>query len=158
MKFVIGLIVGVLAGVLLAGVAGWMVMPGLMLEERVSPFGVEETVERIEDNARANDWVVSDVRKLHKSVQKHGGGELPPVMLVDLCQPHHAFRILNEDGNKRVSVFMPCTISVYQKEDGRTYIGTMNAGLLGRMFGGTVAEVMGGAVAADQQKFIAFAR
>ena len=32
----------------------------------------------------------------------------------------------------------------------------MNAGLLGRMFGGAVAEVMGGSVATEQQKFIAF--
>ena len=34
---------------------------------------------------------------------------------------------------------MPCTISVYEKSDGKTYIGSMNAGLLGRVFGGTVA-------------------
>jgi hypothetical protein len=34
--------------------------------------------------------------------------------------------------------------------------GCMNAGLLGRMFGGAVAEVMGGPVATEQQKFIAF--
>ena len=53
---------------------------------------------------------------------------------------------------------MPCTISVYQKSDGKTYIGTMNAGLLGKMFGGMIAEVMAGPVAADQQSFIAFAK
>jgi len=35
-------------------------------------------------------------------------------------------------------------------------VGSMNAGLLGKMFGGTVAEVMGNTVAAQQQKFIAF--
>jgi len=33
----------------------------------------------------------------------------------------------------------------------------MNAGLMGKMFGGTVAQVMGDEVAAQQQKFIAFA-
>ena len=51
---------------------------------------------------------------------------------------------------------MPCTISVYQKSDGYVYVGTMNARLLGTMFGGKVAEVMGGTVAAQQKKFIAF--
>jgi uncharacterized protein (DUF302 family) len=50
---------------------------------------------------------------------------------------------------------MPCTISVYEKKDGKTYIGTMNAGLLGDMFGGTVTTVMK-EVASDQQSFIAF--
>ena len=83
------------------------------------------------------------MKPLHKSVLKYGGGELRPVMLVNLCQPNHAFNILREDGNKIISVFMPCTISVYQKSDGKTSIGTMNAGLLGEIFGGTVADVMG---------------
>ena len=49
---------------------------------------------------------------------------------------------------------MPCTISVYQKSDGKTYIATMNAALLGKMFGGTVAEIMGDKVAVDQKKFV----
>ncbi|HGG58317.1 MAG TPA: DUF302 domain-containing protein, partial [Gammaproteobacteria bacterium] len=41
--------------------------------------------------------------------------------------------------------------------DGKTYIGAMNASLLGSMFGGKVAEVMAGAVSDDQQSFIAAA-
>jgi uncharacterized protein (DUF302 family) len=53
-----------------------------------------------------------------------------------------------------MSVFMPCTISVYEKSDGKASIGTVNAGLLGRMFGGTVAEIMGKKVAADQKIFV----
>ena len=47
------------------------------------------------------------------------------------------------------------TIAVYEKSDGKTYVGTMNAGLLGKMFGGSVAEVMG-VVDVDQQSFIDF--
>lgn len=45
-----------------------------------------------------------------------------------------------------------CTISVYEKKDGRTYIASMNAGLLGKMFGGSIAEVMGDVVAKQQQE------
>ena len=56
-----------------------------------------------------------------------------------------------------MSLFMPCTISVQQRPDGQTYVGTMNAGLLGEIFDGTVAEVMG-EVAIDQQSFIEFAK
>jgi uncharacterized protein (DUF302 family) len=51
---------------------------------------------------------------------------------------------------------MPCTISVYEKADGKMYIGTMNARLLGKIFRGIVATVMKD-VAADQQSFIEFA-
>jgi len=158
MKIIISLFVGFIAGMVLAGIIGWMMMPGMMLEERQSPFSVDETVERISANAESQGWVVASVKNLDQSVRKHGGGDLPPVVLVNLCQANHAFRILENDEDKVVSVMMPCTISVYRKTDGKTYIGCMNAGLLGKMFGGTVAEVMGGAVATEQQSFIAFAR
>lgn len=154
MSFIVGLIVGAV----LLGVVGWNVMPGMMLKEYPSPYSVDETVEKISQNAVAEGWVVSDVKPLNKSVKKHGGGNLPPVMLVNLCQANHAYNILKDDANKIVSVMMPCTISVYQKADGKAYIGTMNAGLLGKMFGGTVAKVMGDEVAKQQQKFIEFAK
>ena len=150
------LLIGFVAGVILVSVAGWLMMPGLMLKEYQSPFGVEETVEQISQRAMAEGWVVSGVTPLNNSVKKHGGGDLPPVSLINLCEAHHAFNILKEDENKIVSVMMPCTMSVYQKADGKTYIGTMNAGLLGKMFGGTVAKVMGGEVAEQQEKFISF--
>lgn len=49
---------------------------------------------------------------------------------------------------------MSCKISVYQKSDGKTYIATMNAELLGKLFGGKVVEIMGDKVAVDQKKFV----
>jgi uncharacterized protein (DUF302 family) len=155
MKTVVSLFFGMLAGVMLTVMIGWAYAPALMLIEHESPFSVEKTVEMIRGNAINGDWVVPGVSPIHKSIKKHGGGELPPVMLVNICQPGYAYDILKEDDNKIVSVFMPCTISVYEKSDGKAYIGTMNAALLGRMFGGTVAEIMGKKVAADQRKFIA---
>lgn len=150
------LILGFIAGIVVAVTAGWFMMPGLMLQEHKSPYGVEETVERIRNSAVDEGWVVSGVRRLDESIRKHGGDQLPPVRLINVCQADHAHRILNEDDQRVVSVMMPCTISVYAK-GGETYIGTMNAGLMGRMFGGTVAEVMGRRVAAQQKRFIDFA-
>lgn len=150
------LIVGFLIGVLAAAAAGWFIMPDMMLREHPSPLSVEETVEQIKAAALAEGWVVSSVVPLDDSVKKNGGGHLPKVRLINLCRADHAFRILEEDGNKKVSVMMPCTISVYEKTDGTTYVGTMNAGLLGNMFGGTIAYVMGGDVARQQKQFLSF--
>lgn len=158
MSKVRGVVLGGLAGMAVAVVAGIHFMPGLMLQEQSSPFGVEETVARIQQKAVDMGWVVSGVVPLNDSVKKHGGGDLPPIRLINLCQADHAFAILREDGNKVVSVMMPCTISVYEKADGKTYVGTMNAGLLGKMFGGTVARVMGGEVAAQQKDFLSALR
>mgnify|MGYP001826922151 CR=1 FL=1 len=154
MKTIVTLLFGMLAGVILAAATGWNYAPELMLVEHESPYSVEKTVEMIKGNAINEGWVVPGVSPIHKSIKKHGGGELLPVMLVNICQPGYAYDILKEDDNKIVSVFMPCTISVYEKSDGKAYIGTMNAALLGKLFGGSVAEIMGEKVAADQRKFI----
>ncbi len=154
MKFFGGLIVGIVVGLVVAGIVGWNAMPGMMLHEHQSPYSVDETVERIKKNAEEAGWVVAGVSKLHKSVEKHGAGPLPPVVLVNLCQAHYATEILKDDDNKVVSVMMPCTIAVYEKSDGKAYIGTLDTKLLGSMFGGAVKRIMAGSVAAEQQKFI----
>ncbi len=148
--------IGFILGIIVTGITVWLVMPSKMLTERLSPFSINETVEKITTNAKAEGWVISSINPLHKSVKKHGGGNLSPVILINLCEANHAYNLLKEDENKIISVMMPCTISVYQKSDGKVYIGMMNAGLLGTMFGGTVADVMGGAVAAQQYKFMSF--
>jgi len=157
MKGITAIASGFIAGVIVTGIIGWNMMPGMILHENVSPYGTEKTINIIKANAANIGWVVPSIKPLHKSILKHGGGKILPTMLVNLCQANHAFSILNEDENKKISVFMPCTISVYEKADGKTYIGSMNAGLLGQMFGGTVAEVMKN-VASDQQSFIEFAK
>ena len=154
MKTLLGFILGLAA----TGTIGWFSMPSMMLVEYESPYDINKTIQTISDNAKANKWVVPGIGKLHKSIKKHGGYTLTPVYLVNLCNATHAYNILKKDENKLISVMMPCTISVYTKADGKTYIGTMNAGLLGKMFGGDIAQIFGVEVAEDQQKFINFAK
>lgn len=156
MKTFLNISTGLIVGVIVVCVAGWIMMPKMMLNEYESPFGVEETMGKITASALAEGWVVSNVTRLHQSVKKHGGHDLSPVLLVNLCQADHAYKILNDDDTKIVSVMMPCTISVYQKTDGKAYVGAMNAGLMGKMFGGVVAQVMGNVVAKQQKSFIKF--
>jgi hypothetical protein len=38
---------------------------------------------------------------------------------------------------------MPLAIGVYEDKNGQVYVSQLNVGLLGMMFGGTIAEVMG---------------
>ncbi len=76
------LLIGLVAGMILVSVMGWLMMPGLMLKEYQSTFGFEETIEKIMQNAVAEGWVVSSVVPLNESVKKHGGGDLPPIRLV----------------------------------------------------------------------------
>jgi uncharacterized protein (DUF302 family) len=145
---------GVLLGAIIATLALWNVAGGLMFEERVSPFTVEETVARIQHNVEAagNGWSLSGLRNPIKPLQADGGNALP-VLMIEACSTRYSGPILKEDKVRFLSLLMPCKISVYKKSDGHVYIGTMNAGLIGRLFGPLVGEIMD-KVVADQQKFL----
>jgi len=152
-KYVVFLL-GVVVGAGFLGAVVWFSGPDLMLSERPSRVGLDATVDRLTKAAKAEGWVVSGVQKLDESIRKHGGPAVRPVRLVNLCHPEHAGKILAEDGARIVSVMMPCTIAVYEKSDGTVWAASMNAKLMGKLFGGVVSEVMAGPVAASQDKFL----
>lgn len=131
-------------------------MRSAMVEERVSPYNMEDTIKTITASARQKGWNVGEPRKLDQTIRKHGGPSLLPVTLLELCEPHHAGRLLANDADRWVSIFMPCTIGVYEKTDGKTYVSNVKAANLGGMMGGTVGEVMGGPVARDQDEILSF--
>jgi uncharacterized protein (DUF302 family) len=149
------LLLGALAGMLVTVAVILKIMPGMMLSEQRSPLGYEETIAYIQNNATNAGWKVSALMRLDKTLAKEGKTVLP-VTSMKICQPEHAEKVLLDDEARFLSVMMPCTIAVYEKTDGKTYIATMNAGLMGRMFGGTAAEVMAGAVAKETAEFVRF--
>jgi uncharacterized protein (DUF302 family) len=130
--------------------------PRQLIQERLSPLGsVEETVAAIKSNIESTEgWVINSIQPMNKKIQKLGGPAILPVTLINACNPHHAGAILQNDEERYASVMMPCTISVYEKQDGKIYIGTMNARMVGQLFGGAVQKIMGGPVADDQDKFL----
>ncbi|MBM4153841.1 MAG: DUF302 domain-containing protein [Lentisphaerae bacterium] len=152
-SFLIGLVTGALAVAVVVVVAA----PGLMLREQASPFGLNETVAAITNKVVAGGWVVSSVMPLDESVKKHGGDAGRPVRLINICQARHASAILQDDRARVASVLMPCTIAVYETAGG-VKIGSMNAGLMGRFFGGTIARIMAGPVASEQAAFLDLSR
>jgi len=152
------LIVGLIAGMALTMVLAWNMAAGLMFNEVQSPFGMEETIARIQHNIedspqlKAKGWALSGLRNPAKAVQQDGGNVLP-VQMIEVCSTKYSGPILKEDTVRFLSILMPCKISIYKKQDGKTYIGTMNAGLMGKMFGPMVGETMGH-VAEDQKLFL----
>jgi uncharacterized protein (DUF302 family) len=153
-------IVGFVVGVLVVAVAGYLMMPHMMFNETPSPFGFEETIARIQHNIadspelKAKGWSLSGLRNPAKAVQTDGGNVLP-VQMIEACSTKYSGPILKEDTVRFLSILMPCKISIYKKQDGKTYVGTMNAGLMGKMFGPLVGDIMG-QVAQDQKKFLIF--
>ena len=153
----IKIIAGFIAGILFTAVVAFLNMGSLMFKEIESPFGMEETAARIQANIQSLEskgWKLSGLRDPAKAVAFAGGNVLP-VLLVEACSTNYPGPILKDDDTRILSILMPCSISVYKKDNGKVYIGLMNAGLMGRMFGSKVGEIMG-QVAADQKIFVTF--
>jgi len=71
-----------------------------------------------------------------------GFGSLERVGSLSICNPRYASKILFDDSNHSVSAFMPLAIGVYEDRNGRVFVSRLNLGLMGMMFGGTIADVM----------------
>jgi len=153
-KTIVGLVLGLVLGVALAVMAAWNMAGGLMFEEHTSPFTVEETVARIQQNIQAagNSWSLTGLRYPARPVEAEGGNVLP-VILIEACSTKYSGPILKDDKVRFLSLLMPCKIGVYKKNDGKTYIGIMNVGLLSRLFGSSVGEIMSHVVK-DQASFL----
>ena len=149
-KVILAGIGGFVLGVLLVGLVGFLMAPNLMMIEDESPLGYEETVQAIQDAAAAHEWKVPAVHAIHKSVNKAGCNVLP-VSVIELCQPDHAARVLEDDDARIVSSMIPCRLSVYETSDGKVIISRMNTGLVSKVFGGLVTEVMAQASAETEQ-------
>lgn len=146
---------GFVGGLVFVGIVMFTFAMQLFFTEIESPFGVEETAARIQQNIQTLEhkgWALSGLRDPSKAVA-NAGGNVPPVLLVEACSTDYSGPIMAKDSTRILSILMPCTITVYKKDNGKTYIGMMNAGLMGQMFG--VGDVMSH-VAADQKIFVTF--
>ncbi len=150
-------IVGFIAGIALVAVIAVTSAQSLMFNITPSPYGVEETAARIQANIQspemaAHGWKLSGLRDPSRAVASAGSNVLP-VLLVEACSTNYSGPLLKANANRIFSILMPCTITVFKNDDGKTYIGTMNSGLMGKLFG--ISDIMD-QVAADQEAFLTF--
>ena len=133
-----------IAGAAVAAAIGFYSLPGLMIKEIPSPYSFDETLEKIEANAKAAGWKVPKTWKVNfqKNLLKVVKIDIGPNKLIKMCEPKAAADILIHDELKRLSVMMPCTIGVYEKSDGKTYITIMNMKILGLLFGDVVNDII----------------
>jgi uncharacterized protein (DUF302 family) len=153
LKFIGGFIIGIV----LLGVVMFFKAGSFMFNEIESPFGVEETAARIQQNIQrleGRGWKLSGLRDPSKAVAASGTNVMP-VLLVEACSTTYSAPLLKDDETRALSILMPCTITVYKKDNGKTYITLMNSALMGQLFGANVAKIMG-EVAKDQAEFVKF--
>ena len=114
-----------------------------MLIEIESPLGFEETMVKLEANAKAAGWKVPQKWKIdfQKNLKKVTGKDIGKNQVLKMCEPSAAARMLVHDEYKLLTTMMPCTVAVYEKSNSKTYISIMNMEMLGMIYGGEIKTI-----------------
>jgi len=148
-----GLIGGVI-GFVLCGIVMFMAMPSMMIVTKECKLGLDETVAALEKRIPEHGWVIPGGKaiNMNNSLAKNGVDFKPGIRLVKLCKAEYAKSVLTTD--RDVSCLMPCTMAVWEGDDGKVYLSEMNMSLMAKMFGGNIAKVMGGKVVHDEEQIL----
>ncbi len=131
----------VVVGMVLMGLIVWFTMPSLMLIKHKSGRNYMDTVAALSEAVgKKQDWKMLAVNDYQKSTAAFGS--LERVGSMNICNPRYASKILAADANRGVTAFMPLAIGIYEDKMGQVYVSQLNVGLMGKMFGGTISEVM----------------
>lgn len=146
--------IGAMAGFVLCGIVVFAAMPSLMIVTRQCELGFDETVATLEKRIPEHGWVISGGQPMdmNKSMAKHGVTFKPRVKLVKLCNAEYAKSVLTSD--RPISCMMPCSMAVWEGDDGKVYLSEMNMALMAKMFGGNIAKVMGKKVVHDEEEML----
>jgi len=112
-----------------------------MVIETPSKFDFDKTVEMIISEAERRDWKVPAVHDLQQSLAK-SGKTVKPVKVIEICKPVYSGQMLELNHERIMSVMMPCRISVYTKEDGKTYTALLNGAEMAAGQPVRISEVM----------------
>ena len=117
-----------------------MKMKNLFIES-LSLYNFDDTVDKLSQIILSGGWNISVLLDLQASLSKSGIDVLP-VKVIEICNPKLASQILKQSNTRIYSSMLPCKISIYMKEDGKTYLSILNTGILASQIGGIVEKVM----------------
>lgn len=109
--------------------------------EKESKFGFDKTVETLATEAERREWKMPALHDLQQSLAK-SGKTVKPVKVIEICKPEYSGQMLELNHERIMSVMMPCRISVYLKDDSKTYIALLNTGELVAGMPENIARVM----------------
>jgi len=136
MAFFAGLLLGVL--LMIAGMI-WFFRTQ-MIQTFPSPYGFEETIERLEEAIKRAGWGVPTQLDFNALMAKKGVTLDKRVHVTELCKPEYAKSVLED--RAFFAAMMPCRIGVYE-QNGKVWLAKMNTGMMSKFLGGVVQRVMG---------------
>ena len=93
-----------------------------MFHIKSTPKSVQTIINDLTAAAEKHQFGVLCEHNLRQTMHRKGVEFAHRVRVLEICNPHHAAAILNED--IRVNLALPCRIGVWE-ENGQTMVGTM---------------------------------
>ncbi len=112
-----------------------------LIIEQLSPHDFDKTVELLSEKALQKEWKIPFLHDLQASLAK-SGTMVKPVKVIEICKPEYSGQMLEKNHERIVSVMMPCRISVYLKDDGKTYVSLINGSALSSEMPENIKKVM----------------
>ena len=141
-KIVYGVIAGFISALLSVALYMNANFADMMMLESQSKYDFKTSIEKFKAAVKAEGWKNPKTYDLQKTMKKSLGKDVLAVKIFELCQPHHAYKILAANEERIVSAMMPCRVAIYEKEDGKVYISRMNSGMMTGFFNELISSVM----------------
>jgi uncharacterized protein (DUF302 family) len=109
--------------------------------EKQSIYDFDKTVDLLTAEAERRDWKIPAVHDLQQSLAK-SGKTVKPVKVIEMCKPVYSGQLLELSDERIMSVMMPCRISVYVKDDGKTYLALVDGAEMAAGQPVKIAQVM----------------
>jgi len=110
-----------------------------MLLTATTTKSVEEIAEQLPDVCTAHGFGVLGVHDLRAKLQEKGQDWDTPCLVFDVCNPVQAKRVLTAEPN--ISAVLPCRISAFPDEAGRTRLVTVRPTRMIELFGADLGDV-----------------
>lgn len=153
----IGVIIGLVFGVIFSSMAFKFAAPNILFKEVRVNYSFDKTVDMLVKRLNAQEgWHVTNVIDQQKEILENGGADVGKVKIIKFCNGKLSGEMLSDDDRKFMSVKMPLSIAVYEKNDGRVIINLANGYVMSRLFKGRPEGEIMQRVVKDMEEVLGF--
>jgi len=133
---------GLAAGTLPAQADDTAASPSMIVTEDVSPAGFAATLAALKTQLGADGWTLLAEIDLGARIAKKGTQLPGGLVILELASGGNTIPLLKNEATRYVAGLMPCSVSVYGRDDGRVVVSRMNTAALAGMMEPAVAEAL----------------